>query len=118
SRTSTTPYSACSSLFPSSSSPPVRRCFPPRRSSDLGGDDRPGAGRGEHLADPVGPLRLPDHDDADQHRQPAGGGDDPRLLGRPRSEEHTSELQSVKISYAVVRLKRKAGSPAGTHAAP
>src|SRR5438093_6871073 len=29
------------------------------------------------------------------------------ILGRPRSEEHTSELQSLTISYAVFCLKKK-----------
>src|SRR3546814_6670492 len=39
--------------------------------------------------------------------RPAGGGDD-RVEGRGRSEEHTSELQSLmRISYAVSCLKKK-----------
>src|SRR3546814_8964225 len=41
---------------------------------------------------------------------PAGGG------GDPRSEEHTSELQSLmRISYAVFCLKKKKKTQAKTH---
>src|SRR3546814_2295814 len=52
---------------------------------------------------------------ADQCRNPCGGPHRrppeirwPALPGRPRSEEHTSELQSLmRISYAVFCLKTK-----------
>src|SRR3546814_3780066 len=38
----------------------------------------------------------------------AGAGRDSRRAGKQRSEEHTSELQSLmRISYAVFRLKKK-----------
>src|SRR3546814_3025038 len=52
-------------------------------------------------------VRAPDHHDQDQPRE------DPRhhrqgRLDDPRSEEHTSELQSLmRISYAVFCLKKK-----------
>src|SRR3546814_1472864 len=37
-----------------------------------------------------------------------GAGDDPRFFATGRSEEHTSELQSLmRISYAVFCLKKK-----------
>src|SRR3546814_4815497 len=40
--------------------------------------------------------------------QDRGGVEDPRLAGAGRSEEHTSELQSLmRISYAVFCLKKK-----------
>src|SRR3546814_2098186 len=41
-------------------------------------------------------------------RPAAGGATQPRAAARPRSEEHTSELQSLmRISYAVFCLKKK-----------
>src|SRR3546814_2914887 len=44
------------------------------------------------------------HRGARSHFAPAGGG----RSGNPRSEEHTSELQSLmRISYAVFCLKKK-----------
>src|SRR3546814_4953048 len=66
----------------------------PDRSRDLG-PPLPGCG-GEG-----GPV----HSEREQHRN--GGGAD-RQLGLQRSEEHTSELQSLmRISYAVFCLKKK-----------
>src|SRR5690348_17460739 len=35
----------------------------------------------------------------------------PRVIGEVRSEEHTSELQSVESSYAVFCLKKKKKAP-------
>src|SRR3546814_1884217 len=53
-------------------------------------------------------------DRTDQHADPVGRGDGDappdadRPVRPPRSEEHTSELQSLmRISYAVFRLKKK-----------
>src|SRR3546814_8941462 len=47
-----------------------------------------------HLRGRVAPVHLPHHE--------------PCVLGRGRSEEHTSELQSLmRISYAVFCLKKK-----------
>src|SRR3546814_5679975 len=75
-----------------------------------------GAGRHQralsrHPADQSGPDGSLEHR---HHAQlPAGGGrgaDRARQIGRirPRSEEHTSELQSLmRISYAVFCLKKK-----------
>src|SRR3546814_6514366 len=46
-----------------------------------------------------------------RHRQ-AREGDEARALGKRRSEEHTSELQSLmRISYAVFCLKKKKTRP-------
>src|SRR3546814_6411498 len=45
---------------------------------------------------------------AARHRHKAGSAHDRDGLDRPRSEEHTSELQSLmRISYAVFCLKKK-----------
>src|SRR3546814_4558658 len=49
-------------------------------------------------------------------RDPAGAHDHPRGARRGRSEEHTSELQSLmRISYAVFCLKKKTTSDRMTH---
>src|SRR3546814_10564021 len=43
-----------------------------------------------------------------EYRWPAANRTFPGTAGRPRSEEHTSELQSLmRISYAVFCLKKK-----------
>src|SRR3546814_3467936 len=63
----------------------------------------------------VGERQEPCHPVADEHREhgPDHGDDDPGLarvviIARQRSEEHTSELQSLmRISYAVFCLKKK-----------
>src|SRR3546814_5703320 len=80
-------------------------------SDRLARDPHRPVGRANHIAwDP--------HDDAGdcRHRlsRPAGGAgsraaaDDSRAAPYPRSEEHTSELQSLmRISYAVFCLKKK-----------
>src|SRR3546814_8362048 len=45
---------------------------------------------------------------ADDHRDRVRTADQPAPAGRERSEEHTSELQSLmRISYAVFCLKKK-----------
>src|SRR5690349_7176389 len=96
--------------MPSSSCiPPVLPSFPTRRSSDLQGQDRccdlahdaqrpaPAAGRGArgHCHRPghhlPGQIGLPDH-----YRRLGAGGyrRTDGVVGRTRSEEHTSELQS------------------------
>src|SRR3546814_1160830 len=71
------------------------------------GGHRPGAGRRPNpdlvlcAARPCALGRLDDRD-----RVPAGG--DRFCIGATRSEEHTSELQSLmRISYAVFCLKKK-----------
>src|SRR3546814_3446115 len=62
---------------------------------------------GEHVA------REAEHGEYEGAGEPGGGGaktpeDGQRLHRRPRSEEHTSELQSLmRISYAVFCLKKK-----------
>src|SRR3712207_8366794 len=61
-------------------------------------------GAGQRVTGEAGPCRLPDHaadrrgvpDPGRRHQRGPGGG------GRPRSEEHTSELQSRQ--YLVCRL--------------
>src|SRR3546814_9017175 len=57
---------------------------------------------GESIADPSGGGRGPDRPRSRNH------ADRTRLRGRrPRSEEHTSELQSLmRISYAVFSFKK------------
>src|SRR3546814_15534080 len=55
--------------------------------------------------------RLRDRDDA-CHLHPPGESDPPPRHGPRRSEEHTSELQSLmRISYAVFCLKNKNPTP-------
>src|SRR3546814_1862106 len=93
--------------------PHRRPCDRPRRRGDLRVDRLPRRHRGGLRADPrgrVGPgvqrgllRRLQPR--ADQPRRPrAPAGDHPQ----GRSEEHTSELQSLmRISYAVFCLKKK-----------
>src|SRR3546814_10026086 len=84
-----------------------------RRRRDNGGgriDDRAGEGRrGAGAA-----ARAGDRGDAGRGERTAGdgargsGGGGAGDAGEPRSEEHTSELQSLmRISYAVFVLKKK-----------
>src|SRR3546814_1519803 len=74
--------------------------FPTRRSSDLAGAAQGGRGayrrpRSGRRFDPRGHPRLGDRGDRDRR-------------GEDRSEEHTSELQSLmRNSYAVFCLKKK-----------
>src|SRR3546814_6681642 len=78
---------------------PVARAAHPRR-----GDGQVAALQGSH--DPVGELRgaAEGMDDAPL----CHGVERPQDAGRKRSEEHTSELQSLmRISYAVFCLKKK-----------
>src|SRR3546814_10685879 len=54
----------------------------------------------------AGEVRL--HRRPDEGERRAGQGRRPAVKDQPRSEEHTSELQSLmRISYAVFRLKKK-----------
>src|SRR5690606_41841292 len=55
------------------------------------------------------PISEPDRRQRAQVRPPGGAGlaVERRHHGTPRSEEHTSELQSREISYAVFCLKKK-----------
>src|SRR3546814_5254936 len=57
----------------------------------------------------VGPAADADEDPALRHRSsPGAAAEAETLLRRSRSEEHTSELQSLmRISYAVFCLKQK-----------
>src|SRR5205823_14642101 len=72
--------------------------FPTRRSSDLGGNQL-GFLRLRHPGEPARSRRILLHDAIGAER-PAGG--DERGRGAYRSEEHTSELQS--LAYLVCRL--------------
>src|SRR3546814_6571242 len=59
------------------------------------------AGRGAEVA------TAGSADDRPGHVPPHGRGDEIRAIGFARSEEHTSELQSLmRISYAVFCLKK------------
>src|SRR3546814_9122048 len=92
--------------------------FPTRRASDrledrldaAGPRFRVGAGHGlavdQHLA---GRRRQQAEQDARQRRLAAAGlADQTQRLAAARSEEHTSEIQSLmRISYAVFCLKKK-----------
>src|SRR3546814_9769570 len=62
-----------------------------------------------HLLEPVGPVAEDIGERAGEHPHLAvKGGHAPEGLGVIRSEEHTSELQSLmRISYAVFCLKKK-----------
>src|SRR3546814_2935527 len=66
-----------------------------------------GVGQAAHVDDAqLLPQRLAG--DGDARRGAAGEHDDAVLLDHPRSEEHTSELQSLmRNSYAVFCLKKK-----------
>src|SRR3546814_2917824 len=67
-----------------------------------GGSAAAPAHRGDHHLDPRAGLRQRDDLAHFQERGPL------RRHRRPRSEEHTSELQSLmRISYAVFCLKKK-----------
>src|SRR3546814_4792589 len=67
------------------------------------GDDH--AGKNDPLAAPNDAEQLQDRQAHEAGRKPALGC---RLARRRRSEEHTSELQSLmRISYAVFCLKKK-----------
>src|SRR3546814_8907727 len=55
----------------------------------------------------VAPLGIPHHRAAEPFRRRDDGGDE-AVRKQPKSEEHTSELQSLmRISYAVFCLKKK-----------
>src|SRR3546814_1952364 len=56
----------------------------------------------------VPPAHLPPARHRDRAPRPAVGPPSDALCGQPRSEEHTSELQSLmRTSYAVFCLKKK-----------
>src|SRR3546814_3326857 len=64
------------------------------------------------LVAPVGPRPVEHHHqpvaEADQEENVRGEPEPPRQRARQRSEEHTSELQSLmRISYAVFCMKTK-----------
>src|SRR3546814_8095753 len=109
-----------SPLHSSDGTCPIRR--PVRAGPSVSSDDaRHETASVAHLLQrSFGPLREPDHGSEDQdqdrrHRIEVVGGehhslhiDHSREGGEPRSEEHTSELQSLmRISYAVFCLKKK-----------
>src|SRR3546814_6805950 len=87
--------------------------FPTRRSSDLraaGGEDRRvGGERLDMIGGAVDGVDAPHIARARiAFLVPAGGKIDRDPIGHQRSEEHTSELQSLmRISYAVFCLKKK-----------
>src|SRR3546814_3467861 len=77
-----------------------------RRRAARTGDLRSRAGQSAGAADAVGHGRFGARRNAT--REPALSDAGPRLERRLRSEEHTSELQSLmRISYAVFCLKKK-----------
>src|SRR3546814_8628831 len=90
----------------------LTHAFPTRRSSDLAPTigDRLGSSLGR-FDEERGTLLFHRHAlEADFGRadQPPAGGDGDRDRDMARSEEHTSELQSLmRISYAVFCLKKK-----------
>src|SRR5690348_17552386 len=75
----------------------ARHSFPTRRSSDLLPDGAAGRERAH-------PDRQSDHPSRAHH---GARGDDPRVLGAPRSEEHTSELQSPVHLVCRLLLEKK-----------
>src|SRR3546814_11979518 len=86
--------------------------FPTRRSSDLHAGAVAGRGLAVAAAQAVAVLVPPAHLPPARHRdrapRPAVGPPSDALCGQPRSEEHTSELQSLmRTSYAVFCLKKK-----------
>src|SRR5687767_15921794 len=86
-------------LFQGSSDHRDLHSFPTRRSSDLGA----GPGRPAPQHAPVrGRVSLPTARGCDAAEDDPGHGDGPAAGGQPRSEEHTSELQS--LAYLVCRL--------------
>src|SRR3546814_4033179 len=73
------------------------RLDPRRRAADPQGDAADRRRAGEAQA-----LRLP------LHQRAVAGEEDRPLQAQPRSEEHTSELQSLmRLSYDVFCLKKK-----------
>src|SRR3546814_4416455 len=82
------------------------------QAADLGRGGQEGGIGLQRLAPAQEAYGRPDRDQADQH-EGADLGVEPRVvqvevLAHDRSEEHTSELQSLmRISYAVFCLKKK-----------
>src|SRR5205807_9828557 len=88
--------------------------FPTRRSSDLRGQRRLAHAEGHAVCAPG--IAAPDPGSectrGDRHsqrpdRSRRAGGDDLRYLGRDRSEEHTSELQSPCNLVCRLLLEKK-----------
>src|SRR3546814_18943427 len=79
--------------------------------SDEEGDagERHAVAPGDHgMGELVQHDRREETDRAGKAHPPVGRGRQARRHGRERSEEHTSELQSLmRISYAVICLKKK-----------
>src|SRR5690606_41305542 len=100
-------FSPLVSLFECSAVHPDLHSFPTRRSSDLARDDRDAPGRS--LAQPE--IRHPRHDEEPPRGRGLGPvcvlGDPPWGSGRPRSEEHTSELQSRENLVCRLLLEKK-----------
>src|SRR3546814_3994307 len=92
-----------------------------RTRSDSGGDAGRYGGIGRHRARGLQQARPAGTADQDSPVEHCGAGREPgagRPFGRggPRSEEHTSELQSLmRISYAVFCLKKKKKNSKLTH---
>src|SRR3546814_6625229 len=71
-------------------------------------DDAIGQGASARRAVGAGPSRLPIDGIEAVPEEAQRDGDEDGLIGSERSEEHTSELQSLmRISYAVLCLKKK-----------
>src|SRR5437899_7413566 len=90
--------------------PPRSTLFPTRRSSDLGPLHRPYVGGAWHVLAGVPPGR-----------RGGGGGSPPKPahpVGRPadRSEEHTSELQSLRHLVCRLLLEKKKNQGVEYHA--
>src|SRR3546814_9836829 len=91
----------------------VGRLPPEAAAVDRGGDAAPHHGVGEpEPGEDLGHLG----DVAEHVRQVADGHGPAQAVGPPRSEEHTSELQSLmRISYAVFCLKKKTAATNNKH---
>src|SRR3546814_7129772 len=62
----------------------------------------------ELICDPIHPPMAPQHRQAEQRQSRTDISAPGKAFGTPRSEEHTSELQSLmRISYAVFCLKKQ-----------
>src|SRR3546814_3098815 len=69
-----------------------------------------------YRAGPAKVLQLASDDELRRHRRTLGAGFHSPHFGRLRSEEHTSELQSLmRISYAVFCLQKKNKPKTTTH---
>src|SRR5205814_9199105 len=103
------------SFFSPSIPPPPLHSFPTRRSSDLDGVHRfhlepgpaapPGRVRRREILDHH--AFVPGLHRRVEHRARVGGADLARDYVRPRSEEHTSELQSLRHLVCRLLLEKK-----------